>query len=118
AARASGASDKRLIFRHILPNLLSPIIVLGTLEISRAVLAEAALSFLGLGIQPPASSWGLMLSQGREYMTSAWWLVAIPGIAIFLTTLSFNLIASWARAVTDPVQRWRWLGTRQTTGTD
>jgi peptide/nickel transport system permease protein len=112
AARVAGASDRRILFRHILPNLLSPILVLGTLEIARAILAEAALSFLGLGIQPPESSWGLMLSQGREYMTTAWWLVTVPGFVILLTTLSCNLIASWARGVTDPVQRWRWLGTR------
>ena len=76
-------------------------------EVSAALLA--ALSFLGVGIQPPESSWGLMLSQGREYITTAWWLVGFPGFAIFLTTLSVNLLSTWLRAVSDPVQRWRWL---------
>jgi peptide/nickel transport system permease protein len=68
-----------------------------TLELAIMLLTEASLSFLGLGIQPPLSSWGLMLSQGREYLTTAWWLVAMPGIAILLTTLSVNLIATWLR---------------------
>jgi peptide/nickel transport system permease protein len=74
------------------------------------ILIEASLDFLGLGIQPPQTSWGLMLSQGRAYLTSAWWLVVFPGLAILVTTLSFNLIAGWVREITDPVQRWRWLG--------
>jgi peptide/nickel transport system permease protein len=109
AARAVGATDARIIARHMLPNMSSPLIVLFTLEVAVLILAEAALSFLGFGIQPPDSSWGLMIARGREYLTSAWWLVALPGLAIFCTTLSLNLIASWMRAVTDPVQRWRWL---------
>jgi peptide/nickel transport system permease protein len=109
AARAMGASDRRIILRHLLPNMASPLMVLFTLEVAVLILAEAALSFLGFGIQPPDSSWGLMIARGREYLVSAWWLVTIPGLAIFLTTLSLNLVASWARAVTDPVQRWRWL---------
>jgi peptide/nickel transport system permease protein len=73
------------------------------------MLSEASLSFLGMGIQPPEASWGLMLSQGRQYITNAWWLVAFPGLAILLATLAANLLASWMRAITDPVQRWRWL---------
>jgi peptide/nickel transport system permease protein len=89
--------------------MASPLIVLFTLEVAVLILAEAALSFLGFGIQPPASSWGLMIARGREYLTTAWWLVTLPGLAIFLTTLSLNLVAAWVRAVTDPVQRWRWL---------
>jgi peptide/nickel transport system permease protein len=97
------------MFLHLLPNLLSPILVLATLEFARAMLSEAALSFLGLGIQPPESSWGLILSQGRAYIQSAWWLVMLPGLAILLSTLSTNLLATWIRAITDPVQRWRWL---------
>jgi peptide/nickel transport system permease protein len=109
AARVVGASNRRIMFQHLLPNLLSPIMVLGTLEFARAMLSEAALSFLGLGIQPPESSWGLILSQGRAYIASAWWLVMLPGLAILLSTLSANLLASWIRAITDPVQRWRWL---------
>jgi peptide/nickel transport system permease protein len=109
AAQVLGASNRRIMFLHLLPNLLSPIMVLGTLEFARAMLSEAALSFLGLGIQPPESSWGLMLSQGRAYIASAWWLVMLPGLAILLSTLSANLLATWIRAITDPVQRWRWL---------
>jgi peptide/nickel transport system permease protein len=109
SARAIGASDARIIGRHILPNMASPLLVLFTLEVAVLILAEAALSFLGFGIQPPDSSWGLMIARGREYLGSAWWLVTLPGLAIFCTTLSLNLVASWMRAVTDPVQRWRWL---------
>jgi peptide/nickel transport system permease protein len=109
AARVIGANNGRIMFLHLLPNLLSPILVLGTLEFARAMLSEAALSFLGLGIQPPESSWGLILSQGRAYIASAWWLVALPGLAILFSTLSANLLATCIRAITDPVQRWRWL---------
>jgi len=109
AAKVLGANNRRIMFLHLLPNLLSPILVLGTLEFARAMLSEAALSFLGLGIQPPESSWGLILSQGRAYIASAWWLVMLPGMAILLSTLSANLLATWIRAITDPVQRWRWL---------
>jgi peptide/nickel transport system permease protein len=109
AARVLGASHRRIMYLHLLPNLLSPILVLGTLEFARAMLSEAALSFLGLGIQPPESSWGLILSQGRAYIASAWWLVMLPGMAILLSTLSANLLATWMRAITDPVQRWRWI---------
>lgn len=109
AAQAVGCSDRRILFLHILPNLISPLLVLATLEISTMILTEASLSFLGLGIQPPQSSWGLMLAQGRSYVTSAWWLVTFPGLAILLTALSLNLVATWVRAVTDPVTRWRYL---------
>jgi peptide/nickel transport system permease protein len=97
AARALGASDLRIIVRHLLPNLMAPILVLATLELAVMMLTEASLSFLGLGIQPPESSWGLMLAEGREYLTSAWWLVAVPGLAILFTTLSVNIIATWLR---------------------
>ena len=109
AAQSVGASDRRIIVRHILPNLLSPIMVLATLEVATTILTEASLSFLGLGIQPPDSSWGLMLAEGRGYVTTAWWLVTFPGIAILLTALSLNLLAGWVRAVTDPVTRWQYL---------
>jgi peptide/nickel transport system permease protein len=109
AARALGCSDRRLILVHMLPNLISPIIVLATLEVATMMLALAALDFLGLGIQPPDSSWGLMLAQGRDYITSAWWLVTFPGVAILLTALSFNILATWVRVITDPVSSWRWV---------
>ena len=109
AARSIGATDVRIIFRHILPNMLSPLLVLATLEIALLILAEAGLSFLGFGLQPPAPSWGLMIARGREYLREAWWMITFPGLAIFLTTLSLNLLANWLRTITDPVQRWRWL---------
>jgi peptide/nickel transport system permease protein len=107
AARSLGASDFRLVMRHIMPNLVSTLLILVSLEFGRVMLSEAGLSFLGMGIQPPQASWGLMLAQGRSYMTTAWWLVTFPGLAIALTTLSTNLIASWARGVNDPVYRKR-----------
>jgi len=104
-ARCIGAGHSRIIFRHMLPNLASPLITLGTLELARIILAEAVLSFVGMGIQPPASSWGLMINEGHAYITMAWWLVTFPGIAIALTVLAVNLLATWLRAVTDPMQR-------------
>jgi len=100
ASRALGASSVRIIARHLLPNLLAPVLVLATLELAVMLLTEASLSFLGLGIQPPESSWGLMLAEGREYLTIAPWLVSVPGLAILLTTLSVNIIATWLRART------------------
>jgi peptide/nickel transport system permease protein len=109
AARATGCSDRRIILLHLLPNLASPVLVLATLEVATMILTEASLSFLGLGIQPPESSWGLMLGQGRSYVTSAWWLVTFPGLVILLTALSINLLAGWVRVITDPVTRWRYL---------
>jgi peptide/nickel transport system permease protein len=112
AARCIGAGDNRIIFRHMLPNLASPLITLGTLELARIILAEAVLSFVGMGIQPPASSWGLMINEGHPYITMAWWLVTFPGMAIALTVLSVNLLATWLRAVTDPMQREKQFGPR------
>ena len=109
AAKAIGSSDQRIITRHILPNLITPLLTIAALEVPRNILTESALSFLGFGIQPPESSWGLMLASGRQYITTAWWIVVIPGLAIFLTALSFNLFGVWLRAVSDPLQRWRWL---------
>jgi peptide/nickel transport system permease protein len=85
------------------------LLTLAALEVPRNILTESTLSFLGFGIQPPESSWGLMLSQGRQYIVTAWWVVVVPGMAIFLTALSFNLFGVWMRAVSDPLQRWRWL---------
>jgi peptide/nickel transport system permease protein len=107
AARAVGCRDREVIVRHLLPNLLSPILVLATLETATIILIEASLSFLGLGLPLSVPSWGLMLAQGRQYVTTAWWLVTFPGLAILLTALSFNLLATWARTVSDPAQRWR-----------
>lgn len=112
AARAAGCRGGRIVFRHVLPNVMAPILVLFTLEIAILILSEASLSFLGFGVQPPDPSWGLMIADGREHIRSAWWLVAFPGLAIFLTALSLNLLASWIRAISDPVQRWRWLAAK------
>jgi peptide/nickel transport system permease protein len=110
AARSIGARNGRIIFLHMLPNLASPLITLATLELARIILAEAVLSFLGMGIQPPASSWGLMINEGHSYITMAWWLVTFPGIAIALTVLSVNLVATWLRAISDPMQRQKQFG--------
>jgi peptide/nickel transport system permease protein len=107
AARSLGATHLRIVMLHILPNLTSTLLILVSLEFGRVMLSEAGLSFLGMGIQPPDASWGLMLAQGRSYIGSAWWLVTFPGFAIALTTLSTNLLAGWARSVNDPVYRKR-----------
>lgn len=105
AAEMVGGRSWHVIFRHILPNLMSPLLTLGVLEFARIVLAEAALSFLGLGIQPPATSWGLDVANGKDYLFVAWWLVTIPGIAIAITVLAINLLANWARVTSDPQER-------------
>ncbi len=107
AARSLGASNLRIVVRHILPNLSSTLLVLISLEFGRVMLSESSLSFLGMGVQPPDASWGLMLAQGRDYLASAWWLVTFPGLLIALTTLSTNLLASWARGINDPIYRKR-----------
>lgn len=112
AARAAGCRDSRIMIRHLLPNMASPLLVLFTLEIAILILSEASLSFLGFGIQPPEPSWGLMIAKGRDHMRSAWWMVTLPGVAILLTALSLNLVAAWVRTVSDPVQRWRYLRPR------
>lgn len=105
AAEVIGCRPRRILWTHVLPNLLSPLLTLATLEFARIVLAEAALSFLGLGIQPPATSWGLDVAQGKEYMFRAWWLVTMPGMAIAMTVLAINLVASWLRVTSDPIER-------------
>ncbi|MEW9613605.1 ABC transporter permease [Shinella sp. S4-D37] len=107
AARVMGASNRRILFRHILPVVLPTLTTLATLDFAYVMLAESALSFLGIGIQPPEITWGLMISQGRQYLTNAWWLSFWPGLAIILTTLSLNLLSNWLRIALDPVQRWR-----------
>ena len=102
AAEVVGCRPQRIIFRHILPNLAAPILTLAVLEFARIILAEAALSFLGVGIQPPDTSWGLDVAAGRNYLFTAWWLVTFPGLAITLTVLGINFLASWLRVVADP----------------
>jgi peptide/nickel transport system permease protein len=105
SARAVGCPDRRIMSRHILPNLAAPLLTLAVLEWARIILAEAGLSFLGLGIQPPQSSWGLMIAEGRMYLAVAWWLVLFPSLAIAFTVLSINLFVSWLRVIADPYQR-------------
>jgi ABC-type dipeptide/oligopeptide/nickel transport system permease subunit len=102
AAVSLGFSTKRILVRHVLPNLLPTIIVLGTVEVARSIIRESLLSFLGLGIQPPTPSWGVMLAEGRGYMLLQWWLAAFPGLAIFLSALGINLLGDALRDVLDP----------------
>lgn len=102
AARAIGASNMRIIFRHIIPNSLAPVIVQATLGVASAILSTAGLSFIGLGIQPPAPEWGSMLSGGRQYLRYAWWVTTFPGVAIMITILSLNLLGDGLRDALDP----------------
>jgi peptide/nickel transport system permease protein len=105
AAEVVGCKPGRIIVRHILPNLTSPLLTVGILEFTNIVLAEAAVSFLGLGVQPPETSWGLDVAGGRDYIFIAWWLVTFPGLSIVVTVLSINLFANWVRVTTDPQER-------------
>ena len=102
AGRALGMSHARIIFRQILPNLVSAIVVIGTLQVPQVIIAESFLSFLGLGIQPPTPAWGNMLGEGRVYMLNSWWIATFPGLAIFVTTLAINLIGNALRDWLDP----------------
>ena len=102
AAKAVGASDKRLIFRHILPNALSPVFVAATFGVAGAILIESGLSFLGLGVQPPEPSWGNILTAGKDNIEVAWWLSLYPGLAILITVLSYNLVGEGLRDALDP----------------
>ena len=102
AARGLGASDLWLMLRHILPNTIASAVVLGSLELAQMVVAESALSFLGLGVQLPTPSWGNMLGESRDYILSNWWLATFPGIAIALTAVSANLVGDWLRDRLDP----------------
>jgi len=104
AAHAMGAKDSRIMIRHILPNGLSPILVSATMGIGGAILIESALSFLGLGVQPPTPSWGSLLSSGKDNIEIAWWLSAFPGLAILITVLGYNLLGEGIRDALDPRQ--------------
>jgi peptide/nickel transport system permease protein len=107
AARAIGAGTPRILLRHIVPLVIPTIITLGALDFAGAVLAESGLSFLGLGVQAPDFTWGAMVSTGRNYLQTAWWLSFFPGLAIIITTLCMNILAHWGRTAADPQQRWR-----------
>jgi peptide/nickel transport system permease protein len=106
AARSVGANDLRIIFRHILPNALSPVFVSATFGVAGAILTESGLSFLGLGVLPPDPSWGNILTSGKDYITVAWWLSVFPGFAILFTVLSYNLVGEGLRDALDP-RLWR-----------
>jgi peptide/nickel transport system permease protein len=102
AALALGVSDARVVVRHILPNALTPWLVVATLDMARVIVIESALSFLGLGVQPPTPTWGGMLADGRVYISTAWWLATFPGLAILVTVLGINLFGDGLRDTLDP----------------
>ncbi len=102
AAKAQGLSDRRIIFRHMLPNALAPVLVAATLGVAGAILTESALSFLGIGVQPPIPSWGNILTAGKNNIQFAWWLSVYPGLAILITVLGYNLLGEGIRDATDP----------------
>jgi peptide/nickel transport system permease protein len=102
AASALGSGGRRIVFRHLLPNVLTPVIVIATLEVARMIILESALSFLGLGVQPPTPTWGGMLADGRAYLSTSWWLATFPGLSIMVTVLGINLLGDWLRDILDP----------------
>jgi peptide/nickel transport system permease protein len=104
-ARVAGCSSITIFWRHLLPNILNTLLVLATLQIGQVIIFEASLSFLGLGIQMPDVSWGLMLADARGYISNAWWAITMPGVAIGLTCLSANMIGDWLRDTFDPRRR-------------
>jgi peptide/nickel transport system permease protein len=107
AARALGYREANIMFRHILPNVLAPIVVMATLRIAGAIITASALSFLGLGVQPPTPEWGKMLAEGQEFIAYAWWVTFFPGLAIMLTVFSINLLGDGLRDALDPRLRLR-----------
>ncbi len=102
AARIAGASDWRIMFRHIFPNMVAPVIIYSSMEVGLYIITEASLTFLGMGIPPSIPTWGNMLATGRNYLSNSWWLATFPGIAIVLTVLAFNFIGDWLRDAFDP----------------
>ncbi len=105
AAKALGGSNMRIIFKHILPNIIHQVLVLATLQISRVIFVEAGLSFIGVGVQPPYPSWGNMLADGRNYMIVAWWLPVLPGLALLIAVLGANLLCDGLQEILDPKRR-------------
>jgi peptide/nickel transport system permease protein len=105
ASQALGGSAPRIIARHILPNVLSSLVVIATLELARAIVLEATLSFLGLGVQPPTPSWGGMVHEGREYLDTAWWISTCPGLVLMATSIVVSRTGDWLRDVLDPTLR-------------
>lgn len=107
ASELAGAGALRILFHHVLPNIAGPILIVATAEFGLMILFEAGLSFLGLGIQPPSSSWGSIMSVGRQYIERAWWIVAMPGLVLFVLVLSVNVLGDWLRDQLDPRSRSR-----------
>jgi peptide/nickel transport system permease protein len=107
ASRSMGASRTHILWRHVVPIVAPTLLTIMTVDFAIVMLAESGLSFLGIGIQPPEITWGLMVAQGRNYLSQAWWLAFFPGLVIMSATLAANLLSNWLRLVTDPVQRWR-----------
>lgn len=107
ASELAGAGAARILLRHVLPNIAGPLLIVATAEFGLMILMEAGLSFLGLGIQPPASSWGSIMSVGRQYIERAWWIVAFPGACLFLLVFSVNVLGDWLRDRLDPRSRIR-----------
>ena len=105
AGQVAGCGTGTIFFRHLLPNIMNTLLVLATLQVGQVIIFEASLSFLGLGIQAPDVSWGLMLADARGYITNAWWAITMPGIAIMITCLSANMIGDWLRDTFDPKRR-------------
>ncbi len=105
AVHALGGSVLRIMWKHVLPNVLSSLVVIATLELARAIVLEATLSFLGLGIQPPTASWGGMVQEGREYLDSAWWISTFPGLLLMATSIVVSRTGDWLRDLLDPTLR-------------
>ena len=105
ASELAGASSRRIMWRHLLPNLVSSLITLSVLELAAAILSESAFAFLGFGVQPPRSSWGLMIQQGRNYITDGWWIVTFAGMAIAIVVLGVNLLSLWLQSFNDVAER-------------
>lgn len=102
AAHVSGAREWAILLRHILPNITTPLIVIGTLQVARFIIAEASISFLGFGVQPPTPAWGSMVSEGLQFILSAWWLITFPGLMLALVALAVNITGDWLRDTLDP----------------
>jgi peptide/nickel transport system permease protein len=113
AGRVVGGTNSWIMRKHVLPNLVSVLFVLASLELALVILSESSLSFLGLGIQPPDASLGLLVAQGKEYINVAWWLMLFPGLTIFLITMSLTMLSNWLGIALDPVQRWRLTSARK-----
>lgn len=107
AAHLMGAREWVVLFRHILPNITTPLIVIGTLQVARFIIAEASISFLGFGVQPPTPAWGSMVSEGLQFILSAWWLITLPGLLLALVALAVNITGDWLRDTLDPRIRGR-----------